>query len=231
MTNPPDFKSWAKTPRLDSPFVITEKIDGTNSGIIIETIEDPENDTCEGWLSVVYDAVNDSFFKVAAQSRNRLISLSQDNYGFAKWVYDNAKTLCRILGVGRHFGEWWGGGIQRGYGLRKGDHRFSLFNIDRYNPFEDYVPLAYGQKRGIPVWEELSEMGIVPVLDWDHGDNEIWVLAQSIDHALDELRLHGSMAIDGFMNPEGIVVYHRRSDQIFKKYLAPEEKRAEVSKR
>ena len=35
------------------------------------------------------------------------------------------------LGVGQHFGEWWGFGIQRGYGLH--ERRFSLFNTGRWS--------------------------------------------------------------------------------------------------
>ncbi len=31
-----------------------------------------------------------------------------------------------------YFGEWWGSGVQRGYGLQKGDKRFSLFNVSRW---------------------------------------------------------------------------------------------------
>jgi hypothetical protein len=34
------------------------------------------------------------------------------------------------LGPGRHFGEWWGAGIQRRYGLT--EKRFSLFNVTRW---------------------------------------------------------------------------------------------------
>ena len=35
-----------------------------------------------------------------------------------------------FLVPGRHFGEWWGSGIQRGYGLD--EKTFSLFNAYRW---------------------------------------------------------------------------------------------------
>ncbi len=60
-------------------------------------------------------------------SRTRWITAQDDNHGFARWVEGNKQELLK-LGAGRHFGEWWGSGIQRGYGLQKGEKRFSLFN-------------------------------------------------------------------------------------------------------
>ena len=53
-------------------------------------------------------------------------------FGFARWVETNRERLITLLGPGLHFGEWWGSGIQRGYGLTKGDKRFSLFNVERH---------------------------------------------------------------------------------------------------
>ena len=52
-----------------------------------------------------------------------------DNHGFARWVSENAEELLK-LGEGRHYGEWHGKGIQRGYGLE--EKRFSLFNVTRW---------------------------------------------------------------------------------------------------
>lgn len=98
-----EFKAWPKTLRLkDETYSVTEKIDGTNACIIIEGGE------------------------IAAQSRTKIITPGKttDNFGFAQWVEDNKKDLLD-LGEGYHYGEWWGAGIQRRYGL---DHkRFSLF--------------------------------------------------------------------------------------------------------
>lgn len=44
----------------------------------------------------------------------------------------------RKLGEGRHFGEWWGKGIQRGYGLE--ERRFSLFNTARWHGGNPNLP-------------------------------------------------------------------------------------------
>jgi hypothetical protein len=65
------------------------------------------------------------------RSRSRWITPDDDNFGFAAWVEANRDELL-TLGPGRHFGEWWGSGIQRGYGLPKGEKRFSLFNVSRW---------------------------------------------------------------------------------------------------
>ena len=103
-----DFVGFSKIARLSREMVITEKIDGTNGCIFIG--EDGE-------------------FLVG--SRSRWITPENDNHGFARWVYDHKNELMS-LGPGRHFGEWWGSGIQRGYGLTKGEKRFSLFNVKRW---------------------------------------------------------------------------------------------------
>ena len=59
-----EFKAWPKIGRYN-PFnvTITEKMDGTNACIIIE----------DGFI-------------VGVQSRKRLITPDDDNFGFAQWV-------------------------------------------------------------------------------------------------------------------------------------------------
>ena len=101
------FRPFPKVPRLMRPVVVTEKIDGTNASVCVY----PDG-------------------TVRAGSRKRWITPEDDNFGFAAWVRDHAEEL-RGLGEGHHFGEWWGRGIQRGYGLQT--RRFSLFNVDRWN--------------------------------------------------------------------------------------------------
>jgi hypothetical protein len=99
-----EFIPWPKTRRLFREIVVTEKVDGTNAAIHVDA----------------------AGVAIAAQSRNRLITVDADNYGFARWVSTNADELGALLGPGVHFGEWWGRGIQRNYGLT--ERRFSLFN-------------------------------------------------------------------------------------------------------
>jgi hypothetical protein len=45
-----------------------------------------------------------------------------------------------------------------------------------------------------------------------------------VDEALLSLRNVGSYAAPGFMNPEGVVVFHTHSNQSFKKTLDKEDK-------
>jgi hypothetical protein len=125
------FKGWPKTPRLNRNCIATEKIDGTNSAVIIERCTVPEG---EPHGDFTHDAVavvmlpNGEEYALYAQSRKRLLTpgKSTDNFGFAAWVRENAPELAAGLGEGYHYGEWWGGRIQRGYGLE--EKRFSLFN-------------------------------------------------------------------------------------------------------
>jgi hypothetical protein len=199
-----EFQAWPKTARLFRDVVITEKIDGTNAAIIItqETYLDHERAgthfqtlaTVPSWWELTDDPDGAPLFEynVWAQSRTRLITPENDNHGFARWVRDNAETLVRDLGPGRHFGEWWGPGIQRKYGL---DHkRFSLFNTAKW-----------GQAKF-----ETPNMDSVPVLY--NG-----VFSESAVSTVSEhLKTFGSAASPGFMNPEGVCVFHTQSRKVYK---------------
>lgn len=177
--------------RLSRECVITEKIDGTNAQILIGE---------DGSLMV--------------GSRTRWITPEQDNHGFARWVMEHREELLQ-LGPGRHFGEWWGSGIQRGYGLPEGDKRFSLFNVSRWC-------LAGELPRRISTADPRIEKhqdilppccGLVPVLyRGEFSTSE----ALSV---LESLRVGGSVASPGFMKPEGIVVFHIAGNVGFKKTL------------
>ena len=138
-----EFREFPKIARLSREMIITEKIDGTNAQILI---------TEDG--------------QVLTGSRNRWITPQDDNYGFAKWVEENKQEILK-LGVGRHFGEWWGGGIQRGYNLPKGDKRFSLFNVSRwalYGTEPQKIPMA--DPRIEKYQDVLPEcIGLVPILN------------------------------------------------------------------
>lgn len=169
-----EFQPWPKTPRLYRDVVITEKIDGTNAAV-----------------GVTEDGV------VYAQSRSRIITPDQDNHGFARWVQDNTDALAETLGAGLHFGEWWGSGIQRGYGLSKGEKRFSLFNTKRWADPDTDLSVVPG-------------LGVVPIIYQDVYTE------QCVDNALHELRSVGSLASPGFMDPEGICIFHTASRGIFK---------------
>lgn len=125
----PEFLKWPKIPRWQNEtYVITEKIDGTNGCIIITEHGD-----------------------IFAQSRSKILDESKagDNFGFCKWVMGNKDDLL-ALGVGYHFGEWWGQGIQRNYGLT--ERRFSLFNI-----WHDSAPECVSK---VPVVENTLEKAI-----------------------------------------------------------------------
>lgn len=165
-----DFVEFPKMARLSRDCIITEKIDGTNACIYIG--EDGE-------------------FLVG--SRTRWITPDNDNYGFAKWAYENKDELMK-LGIGRHFGEWWGQGIQRNYGLK--EKRFSLFNVSRWN--EETKPAC---------------CHVVPVL------YRGIFYSTAVEFTLARLRVEGSIAAPKFMKPEGIVVYHIAGNVGFKKTL------------
>jgi hypothetical protein len=161
--SPPPFEGFPSLKRLYREVIITEKLDGTNAQVLITDDGD-----------------------IFAGSRNRWITPEDDNYGFARWVQENKDELLE-LGPGKHFGEWWGLGIQRGYGVY---HKmFSLFRSRQDQPDCCLtVPYLY--------------TGMF-------SDN-------AITEVLADLKANGSRAVPGFMNPEGIVIYHTHSRQSFK---------------
>lgn len=182
----PSFQGMGKIPRLNRDIIITEKLDGTNAAIGISK----EGDF---WC----------------QSRTRIITPDADNFGFAQWAYANVDSLVRDLGYGLHFGEWWGLGIQRGYGL---DHkRFSLFNTSRWQGLTFYTP----------------QLHVVPVLyegPWMHRDLLLSEDEWAPNWALNDLEMGGSKAAIGYFEPEGIVVYHTAGNLLFKATLEKDEK-------
>jgi len=170
-TEKPIFQPFPKIARINREMVITEKIDGTCAVVHITTD-----------------------FMVHPGSRNRWLSLSADNFGFAHWVYDHQEEL-KGLGPGYHHGEWWGSGIQRRYGL---DHkRFSLFNVYRWSSetVEQAPPKC---------------CHVVPTLYTGEFNMDV------IESQRVYLRNAGSKAAPGFMEPEGVVIYHTAARSYFK---------------
>lgn len=165
-----EFKEFPKIFRYSRDVVVTEKLDGTNACVVIL-----ENGS------------------VHAQSRSRIITPEDDNYGFAKWVKSHETKLIETLGEGYHYGEWWGQGIQRGYNMKR--KIFSLFNVSRWSAVND---------------EEIG-LSVVPTL-WKGSMDKIHV-----ESIMDDLEKGGSVASLGFIKPEGIVIYHTQGNFLLKK--------------
>lgn len=163
-----EFKPFPKIARWNREVIVTEKIDGTNASIFIG----PEGEFLTG-------------------SRNRWITPESDNYGFSRWAHEHKEELLK-LGPGHHFGEWWGNGIQRNYGLK--EKRFSLFNVGRWG--DNVLPYCF---QPVPILYR----GTMEPLD--------------IPSIMLALQANGSHAAPGFMNPEGIIIYCVQNGAIFKK--------------
>lgn len=159
----PPFVEYKKIPRYRRDIIITEKIDGTNAVIHISE---------SGILT--------------AGSRTRWITTGKknDNHGFAAWCVENHEELLK-LGVGYTFGEWYGSGINRGYGLQKGEKRLALF--------VDPAERTQGELPGC--------CEVTPRL-YDGPRDEYW-----IQRCLNLLEEQGSYAVPGYMRPEGIVIF------------------------
>lgn len=110
-----EFTEFPKMGRLSRNIIVTEKIDGTNAQIEIITLDEMAQRNLH--LSQVTATDPIAGLAMLTGSRTRYITPGADNFGFAAWAFKNAADLF-TLGHGRHFGEWWGSGIQRGYGLQ-----------------------------------------------------------------------------------------------------------------
>ena len=200
------FEPFPKIARLNRDCTVSEKIDGTNAAVqIVEAASETPYDflTDPNLLTII--PAHGTHYAVFAQSRNKFITIKSDNYGFARWVYTHAGNLVVTLGEGTHFGEWWGSGIQRKYGLTGGDKRFSLFNTHRYK-FND------------PALTAIPGLNAVPILMQGPFDTD------AINAEVNYLAKNGSKAAPGFMKPEGVIVYNHAAKAYFKVTTENDEK-------
>jgi hypothetical protein len=167
LTDAPAFVGFPSIPRLLRDCIVTEKIDGTNASV---------------WIG------DDG--TVRAGSRSRWITPADDNFGFAAWVAAHADELRDGLGAGHHYGEWYGAGIQRKYGLA--EKRFALFNVSRWET------------------DRPACCDVVPVLYRGPFDTA------AVRDCLATLAASGSRIAPGFMQPEGIVVFHVAAGALYK---------------
>lgn len=173
-----EFKSFNKIEQIGRLYMsITQKLHGTNAQILIYKTENGLDLLCG--------------------SRTRWLTPADDNYGFANFVYANKQEFIDKLGVGRHFGEWCGPGINSGEGLE--EKRFYLFN---WNKWKD--------SRLLP-----DRVYTVPVL---YVGKFEW---KEIDFVMATLKQNGSRISPGFMRPEGIVI--EINEKFYKKTFDIEE--------
>ena len=192
MTEEIVFNKFAKMHRLSREIIVTEKIDGTNAQVFI--------------------GENGEFL---TGSRKRWITPEDDNFGFSAWAHEH-KDLLMQLGPGRHFGEWWGQGIQRKYGLD--EKRWSLFNVQRWclcteKPEQVFSHYDKGKEVTKPQDVLPHCVGLVPVLWRGMFDST------QIDECLADLEENGSVAAPGFKPAEGVVVWHVQGNFGLKKTL------------
>lgn len=190
------FVEFPKIPRLKREVVITEKIDGTNAQITLIELNSPElleAAAADQHVLRIYQGATsgDNAIALKAGSRNRWLKVGADNFGFAGWVLENSDELLS-LGLGRHYGEYYGKGIQRDYGLW--DKKFALFNVARWNDKNPNRPAC---------------CQVVPILA--RGENI------DDDAVMEKLFREGSVLQPGYGRPEGIVLFHSSSRQLYKR--------------
>lgn len=177
-----EFKAWPKTTRLCSKCVITEKLHGSNGAVIFH----------------VYEVNGERTIKIAAQTRNRLVSIKDDQTGIAMWALLNYQTLMEDLiqedadgsiklGTFYHYGEFMTRGHKEGH--------FYLFNTKRWGASQFLTPT----------------LKTVPVLF--EGEYYEGV----VEEMLEDLRTNGSRVHPG-LPAEGVVTYWPGDDTMKKSY-------------
>ena len=156
------FEPFPKITRyLKADCVITEKVDGTNAALAFEW---------DGTLTT--------------QSRTRVITPEDDNYGFARWAVEHSSELFDYFGPGRHFGEWWGRGVQKRYGQFVEGKYFTPFNAGLFT--------------------EPGPAGVTPLpVLWE---GPLKNLAYGVKEVQQDLEFNGSRIAPG-AKPEGIMIW------------------------
>jgi hypothetical protein len=214
--NAPLFEAMPKIARLNKDVIVTEKIDGTNAQIYIERVPvadigfSTEAESQANPFPIPEEVVavkmlsNGDHLLLRAGSKNRWLKPGADNFGFFAWASEHFEQLF-TLGEGVHRGEWWGKGVQRGYGLT--GKRFSLFNVSRWvdstDPDGYRAPLGEGQSYAPACCH------VVPIMGSGPGFEDIAT-------GLYMLQQNGSLAAPGFMEPEGVCVFHTGSGTYYK---------------
>ena len=180
-----EFKAFEKIPRFQNiTMQVTQKIHGTNAAIHIQCLGDntPSNQVQALQTHSMYMLIDGTWYQLKTQSRNKFIIPGDDNYGFASFVFANAKEFIKKLGEGIHYGEWAGPGINSGEGLK--EKTFVLFDFWKYPP-----------ERPLP-----PQTVVVPVL-YEGPFDGFYIERVELD-----LKVGGSKLVPGFMRPEGVVV-------------------------
>lgn len=199
------FEAFPKIARYERELVITEKLDGTNAQVAFFSL-DTEDDLAaahgDPYCMDIFPGAEsgDSALAMYVGSRQRWIAPEGtegldkgcDNFGFARWALENRAELAK-LGEGRHYGEWYGEGIQRGYGIQ--GKRFALFNCNRWGPHNPSTPACC----------EVVERLNVGLLE-----------KATVGDCMNFLDTFGSQHVPGFPKPEGIVIYHTASRTYYK---------------
>lgn len=195
-----EFQAWPKTPRLFRDIIITEKMDGANAAVVIQELGEDEHLVDDTVIATVLH--EGKYYVVGAQSRKRIVTPEDDNYGFAAWVQHNAEDLFDALGPGRHFGEWWGAGIQGRYQYMKSANMrgFSLFNVDRHQDLRLWTREPGGR-----------QVFVEPALVLYRGPFSEKVIRER----LEDLKEHGSITSPGD-KAEGVCVFHTQSRKVYK---------------
>lgn len=196
-----EFKAFPKIEKFGKVFMqITQKIHGTNAQVFI--FEDRRTINmvpASATLAEVQDlypnlkielspysqdqsCVIEVFTNLICGSRTRWIYPGDDNYGFAAFVHSHREEFIAKLGLGQHFGEWAGLGINSGEGMT--DKKFVLFDFWKYPPERQLPPGCV----------------VVPVLY--NGPMNL----EKIEEVMQDLKTNGSKLAPGFMRPEGIVI-------------------------
>ncbi len=156
----------------------------------------------------------------AAQSRTRVLTAADDNYGFARWLQDDAIAWARALheNLGRAvvFGEWAGHGIQKRTAIGQIEQRvFAVFAIQLGDPITDTARIVVDPDRIRTLLPEHRDVHVLPwhgpTLQLDFGDPDaLQERADAISAMVDDVEARDPWVWETFGKGgmgEGLVLY------------------------
>ncbi|MFE1095862.1 RNA ligase family protein [Streptomyces smyrnaeus] len=205
------FPKFPKTTRVTKDVVLTEKIDGTNGLIYVQDANTEDARVMPGYDSFVSTWHGDYFIRAGSRNRWLKPGKESDNYGFASFVREHAEDLAGLR-PGLHYGEWFGKGINRGYGLE--EKRFALFNAGRfYDPKAPYtdpqtIDYGYGER---PCPDSLTVVPVLAVTTFASVSRYLDIVCDTMPGAFSFLNMD-------FARPEGVMVYDTAT-KVYKKCI------------
>lgn len=156
--------------------------------------------------------------KVTALSRRNLLTLQNDNYGFAAWVRRNSDYLEQLLSSYSEavlYGEWVGEGIQSGVAISQIEKAFFAFELRDYSLLDEGMPQRFAAScPDIRLFNIYHYPTYKTEIDFNYPELSIPLLTEITQQVESQCPIGFEFGIDG--TGEGVVWSTIYKDQMFR---------------